>query len=91
MEGKTFAEFCKVVKESLEEHAARKGYHKKSIDEPNALYESEVAVGSEPGHTIGEIRYKAAEYMEEPRDVLPIKIAGWCYLLWRYTPQLRKK
>jgi hypothetical protein len=81
----------KEVKESLEEHAARKGYNKAKIDDPNPLYEGEVSVGSEPGHSVGEIRYKAAEYVEEPREVLPVKIAGWAYLLWRYTPEMRKK
>lgn len=90
-EDRTFAAFIKLVKESLEEHAARKGYNKKSIDSENPLYESEVAIGSEPGHTIGEIRYKAAEYIEEPREVLPVKIAGWAYLLWRFTPQMKAR
>ena len=91
MKDKTFAVFMKRVQESLEVHAARKGYSKGAVDEPNPLYEGEIAIGSEPGHSVGEIRYKAAEYMEEPREVLLEKIAGWCFLLWRHTDELRGK
>jgi hypothetical protein len=90
-EARNFNAFVKLVRESLEEHAARKGYSKAKIDDPNPLYEGEIAIGAEPGHSVGEIRYKAAEYIEEPREVLPVKMAGWAYLLWRYTPTLRKK
>jgi hypothetical protein len=24
------------------------------------------------------------EFMHKPREVLPIKVAGWMYLLWRH-------
>jgi hypothetical protein len=40
----------------------------------------------EPQHGIGEIVYKCAEYLKNPREVLLVKIAGWSYILWREMP-----
>ncbi len=86
MKERTFAEFQRLVKESLEEHAQRKGYNRNGADGENLLYEFTAKVGAEPGHTIGEVIYKLVEFLHQPREVLLIKGAGWLYLLWRHLP-----
>lgn len=83
---RTFAAFMEEVLGSLEGHAERKGYNVTGADGPNDLFEDGIRAGDEPAHALGEIRYKCKEMLHEPRAVLPIKIAAWAFLLWRYCP-----
>jgi hypothetical protein len=76
--------FFRLVEESLGIHAARKGYSENGPDGENVLYQFTTSIGAASGHAIGEIIYKATEYMKDPREVLLIKICGWALLEWRY-------
>ena len=89
--GRTFAAFIEEVRGSLEEHAERKGYNGNGADGENELYAEGIEWGDEPGHSIGECRYKLKEYLHEPREILAIKTCAWAFLLWRATPELRAK
>jgi len=43
-------------------------------------------LGIHDAHGIGEIIYKASEYLKAPtetRKLLLTKIAGWAFILWR--------
>lgn len=78
----SFDAFARAVRESIEKHAERKNYHAGNFEEnPLALFLS--AIGIFSGHNIGEIIYKAVEYVKTPRRVLLEKIAGWAWLEWR--------
>ena len=81
---RTFKQFSELVYDSLDGHARRKGYSEGGPDGPNALYEFETAIGASPAHAMGEIIYKATEYLHEAREVLLIKIAAWAFLEWKY-------
>ena len=84
-EGPTPSEvFFKLVEESLGIHAARKGYSENGADGENLLYQFTASVGMSAGHSMGEVVYKATEYMKEPREVLLVKIAAWCLLEHRF-------
>lgn len=76
--------FFALVRDSLEGQAKRKGYNETGPDAENKLYEFTKHIGASAGHSIGEIIYKATEYMKQPREVLLIKIAAWAYLEWKY-------
>lgn len=80
---RTFDAFMALVKDSCEGQANRKGYTKGKIDAPNQLTEVATLLEFEPQHGIGEIVYKCAEYLKNPREVLLVKIGGWAYILWR--------
>ena len=82
---RTFDRFFSLVRDSVDGQAARKGYTDKGPDGDNSLFQFTHAIGADRGHSIGEIIYKAAEYMHEPREVLLIKICGWAYMLWRFS------
>lgn len=84
---RTFAEFTRLVADSLDGHAKRKGYSNGGPDGANALYEFEVAIGASPAHAMGEIIYKATEFLRKPRAVLALKIAGWAFLAWKYDAE----
>jgi hypothetical protein len=81
---RNFNDFNKLVKESLEQHARRKGYNNEGADGDNMLYQFTKHIGASGGHSMGEIIYKATEYMKEAREVLLIKIAAWAFLEWKY-------
>lgn len=81
---KSSAEFFRLVEESLGMHAARKGYSENGADGENLLYQFTTSIGAGSGHAIGEIIYKATEYMKDPREVLLVKVCGWALLEWRY-------
>jgi hypothetical protein len=87
---RTFVQFVEEVRGSLEEHAERKGYNTNGADGDNALYQFTLEIGAEPGHSVGECVYKLREVLHEPREVLPLKVAAWMFLLWRDTPTLRE-
>lgn len=74
------------VRESCEKHAQRKGYTSGHIDGPNQLLVVVTALGIHQHHAIGEIIYKAAEFLKTPRRVLLEKIAGWAWTIWRELP-----
>lgn len=80
---KTFDIFAREVRESCELHAKRKGYTEKGIDDENRLATIMQLLGIQVPHGIGEILYKTVEYLKNPREILLIKISGWCYILWR--------
>lgn len=71
------------VRESCEKHAQRKGYTSGSVDGPNQLLTVCTALGIHHQHSIGEIIYKAAEFLTTPKSVILEKIAGWAWVLWR--------
>jgi hypothetical protein len=81
---KSFEEFARMVLDSVDGQARRKGYTVNGADGDNALFQFTSAIGAANGHAIGEIIYKATEYMNEPREVLLFKIAGWSFLLWKF-------
>ena len=81
---RTLNDFNKLVQESLEKHAERKGYNDTGADGDNMLYQFTKHIGASNGHSMGEIIYKATEYMKEAREVLLIKIAAWAFLEWKY-------
>ena len=87
---RTLEAFFAEVRGSLEEHAERKGYNVTGADGDNALYQFTLEIGAEPGHSVGECIYKLREVLHEPREVLPLKVAAWMFLLWRDTPTLRE-
>jgi hypothetical protein len=80
---RTFEKFFEQVRESVDSQAKRKGYTEKNIDEENRLAAIMKLLGIQVPHGIGEIIYKVTEYLKNPREVLLVKIAGWCYILWR--------
>lgn len=81
----SFEAFSKEVKDSIENHAHRKNYlpEGQSVNEANPLQAFMLALGINTGHNIGELIYKAVEYVKHPRRVLMVKAAGWAYLEWR--------
>ena len=81
---RTLNDFNKLVQESLEKHAERKGYNDTGADGDNMLYQFTKHIGASGGHSMGEIIYKATEYMKDAREVLLIKIAAWAFLEWKY-------
>lgn len=83
----SFEVFIKNVKDSLEGHAKRKGYHNGEVNGENKLAEASRKFGFSPDHELGEILYKLAEFKAAPRRVLMEKIAAWAYLLWRLAAE----
>jgi hypothetical protein len=83
---RTFEQFMQAVRESCEKHAQRKGYTDGGIDGPNQLLGVCSALGIHHQHSIGEIIYKAAEFLRTPRPVLLEKISGWAWMIWRTMP-----
>jgi hypothetical protein len=80
---RTFEQFVEAVRDSCESHAKRKNYTTEGIDGENQLLRICALLNIDKQHGIGEIIYKCAEYLTNPREVLLIKIAGWAYILWR--------
>jgi hypothetical protein len=79
---KRFEEFLEAVRDSVEAQAKRKNYSENGVAGENKLSEVGRLLEFEPQHGIGEIVYKCAEYLKNPREVLLIKIAGWAGILW---------
>jgi hypothetical protein len=79
---KRFEDFLEAVRDSVEGQAKRKNYTKNDVNGENQLSEVGRLLEFEPQHGIGEIVYKCAEYLKNPREVLLIKIAGWAGVLW---------
>lgn len=83
---KTFAEFTEAVKDSCEGHAKRKNYTTEGVDGNNQLLNVCTMLGIHDQHGIGEIIYKAVEYLKAPpatKKILLEKVAGWAFVLWR--------
>ncbi len=80
---RTFAAFAAEVKDSCESHAKRKNYTQNDIDGPNQLGDIIKSLGIGSQHGIGEIIYKAAEFLKTPRRLLLVKIAGWAFVVWK--------
>lgn len=91
MEGKktekSFEVFSESVRDSCEGQARRKNYTQNDANGPNQLSEVGKLLNFEPQHGIGEIVYKCAEYLRNPREVLLVKIAGWAFILWRQAQE----
>lgn len=83
-ESRTLAEFFRLIQDSLGPQASRKGYSDSGPDGDNLLYQFTNSIGASAGHSMGEVIYKATEYMKEPREVLLVKIASWCAMEFRY-------
>jgi hypothetical protein len=81
---KSFEEFARMVLDSVDGQARRKGYTANGADGDNKLYQFTQSIGASSGHSMGEIIYKATEYMSLPREVLLLKIAGWAFMEWKY-------
>lgn len=88
---RTFEEFSKLVRDSVDGQAKRKGYTENGVEGENKLAEISRLLGITAAHGIGEIVYKAAEYLKNPREVLLIKISGWAYILWKDHQDLAAK
>lgn len=83
---KSFEQFVAAVKDSCEGHAQRKNYTSEGVDGDNQLLKVCVLLGIHDQHAIGEIIYKAVEYLKAPlptKRILLEKIAGWAFVLWR--------
>ncbi len=83
---KTFEAFTKAIRDSVENHAKRKNYTTEGADGENQLLKVCHLLGIHEQHAIGEIIYKAAEYLKAPqptKKLLAEKMAGWCFMLWR--------
>jgi hypothetical protein len=79
---KRFEDFLEAVRDSVEAQAKRKNYSENGVAGENKLSEVGRLLEFEPQHGIGEIVYKCAEYLRNPREVLLVKIAGWAGVLW---------
>lgn len=82
----TFDGFMAAVKDSCEGHAKRKNYTTQGVDGDNQLLNVCTMLGIHDQHAIGEIIYKAVEYLKAPHNtkkVLLEKVAGWAFVLWR--------
>ena len=89
---KSMNEFLALVRDSVEGQAKRKNYTASDNAEgPNQLMEVGRLLNYEPQHGIGEIVFKCAEYLRNPREVLLIKIAGWAAVLWLHCHQREEK
>jgi hypothetical protein len=83
---RTFNAFITAVRDSVEGHAQRKNYTSAGADDENQLLRVCVLLGIHDHHAIGEIIYKAVEFLKAPkatRKILLEKIAGWAFVLWR--------
>jgi len=81
---RAFDQFAAAVRDSCEAHAKRKNYNTSGdVDGDNQLLKVCTILGIHTHHGIGEIIYKCAEYLTNPREVLLVKIAGWAFVLWR--------
>ena len=78
-------QFFANVRASLEAHAELKGYNDTGADGRNILFEFTTKYGISNGHAMGEIIYKAVEYIKNPRKVLLEKIAGWAFMAWKHN------
>ena len=86
VENRTFNAFVTAVQDSVEGHAKRKNYTAGNADDDNQLLRVCVLLGIHDHHAIGEIIYKAVEFLKAPkatRKILLEKIAGWSFVLWR--------
>lgn len=86
MADKTFDAFTAAVRDSVENHARRKNYTQGGADDDNQLLKVCTILGIHEQHSIGEIIYKAVEYLKAPhatKKILLEKIAGWAFILWR--------
>ena len=79
----SFEGFTEQVRATIELHARRKGYTTGGGEEGNVAGEILKLLGIAVPHEIGEIIYKAVEFLKTPRRVILEKIAGWCYIAWR--------
>lgn len=86
MAGNNLEDFFAAVRSSVDAHAARKNYTDNGPDGENKMLAVMVLLGIDVPHGIGEIIYKAAEYLKTPRRVLLEKIAGWAFCVWREHP-----
>ncbi len=80
---RTLENYFTAVRDSVEGQAKRKGYTDHDLDGPNKLAEITKLIGIQRAHAVGECVYKLVEYLKNPREVLLVKISGWCYILWR--------
>lgn len=79
----SFESFSKAVKDSVENHAQRKGYRTSDVDGINELADFMHSQGLGQSHGISEIIYKVLEFKKTPRRVLLEKVAGWSFVLWQ--------
>src|SRR5262249_36238343 len=79
---RTIERFFEEVKDSVEGQAKRKGYTDNDLGGPNKLSEITKIIGIQRAHAVGECVYKLVEYLKNPRQVLLVKVSGWCYMLW---------
>lgn len=90
MSERTFEAFIKLVQDSCEGQAKRKGYAEAGADGNNPLIDFKTSIGIEPHHSIGEIIMKCVEYIKEPRESCIIKIAAWAFLVWKNEPNIKR-
>lgn len=84
---RTFEEFSKQVRESVDAHAKRKNYTKEGPDGKNQLLGVMQLLNIHYPHAIGEIIYKCAEFLTctklRTKRLLAVKMAGWAFVIWR--------
>lgn len=78
-------EFFAEVRSSCTEHARRKGYTDVGPDASDRLGPILESFGVTAEHGVGEILTKLVEFRAAPRRLLLVKIAGWCWTIWRRT------
>lgn len=84
---RTFEQFVAEVKDSVENHAKRKNYTTGDVNDHNQLASALNELGIHHQHSIGEIVYKCAEFLKDPKPLLMIKVAGWAWIIWKYLPE----
>jgi hypothetical protein len=85
-----FEEFTKAVRDSVEQHALRKNYTVNDANGSNQLADICKRLEIHEEHGVGEIIYKAAEFLKAPKEtkkLLCTKIAGWAFVLYRNTDE----
>lgn len=79
----SYEAYSKAVRNSVEEHAQRKGYRTTAVNGSNEIADFMHSQGLGQVHGISEIIYKALEFKRAPRRVLLEKISGWAFILWQ--------
>jgi hypothetical protein len=87
---RTFEQFVKEVHDSCEGHAKRKNYTTQDINGDNQLANVLGILKIDHAHGIGEIIYKVAEFLRDPKPLLMVKTAGWAWIIWRSLPEEKK-
>ena len=90
----TFDDFVAGVRDSIENHAVRKGYRPTAdANGTNDLADFMASIRLSDkltmaqAHAAAECIYKCVEFLHNPRRVHMEKVSGWASLAWQRTPE----